>query len=347
MSCKLKIFTLTQFLTPSFRGSVFPLLFDLVFLENVEINEYYELEHSLKVCDIMVMPIELEKFMKYKSEFDQFLTDVRTNNKVLWYYIAGDSFKKYDIELGYEFRLSGFKSNLRKNTFIMPSFIDDIYKKYHGPKFKVLPKTNMPKIGFVGQADASIFTYLKHFLRVFELKISKIFDYTQGYNYDGHPAIIRRFEYLKMLENDSRVDTSIIYRKKYRAGVHSKNDIERTEDTFYENIINNLFTFCYRGAGNFSVRFYEVLSLGRIPILINTDCMLPFDDTINWNDHALILDENDDIVSKIIEFYNKVTEEDISEIQARNRMLWVSKLERISYFKNIHDIMIDKDHFNC
>lgn len=36
-----------------------------------------------------------------------------------------------------------------------------------------------------------------------------------------------------------------------------------------------LFCLCQRGVGNFSDRLYEALMMGRIPIIVNTDCVIP------------------------------------------------------------------------
>ena len=46
-------------------------------------------------------------------------------------------------------------------------------------------------------------------------------------------------------------------------------------------INGNLFTLCYRGRGNFSVRFYETLMRGRIPIQINSSSIFPYEDEID------------------------------------------------------------------
>ena len=51
---------------------------------------------------------------------------------------------------------------------------------------------------------------------------------------------------------------------------------------FIDNIIIGDYTFCYRGTSKLFFRFYETLCLGRIPLFIDTDCKLPFDDTIDW-----------------------------------------------------------------
>ena len=60
-----------------------------------------------------------------------------------------------------------------------------------------------------------------------------------------------------------------------------------------ENLKRNLFHLCHRGGGNYSYRFYEILMMGRIPIFINTECVLPFEDKIKLEDISILIDEKD------------------------------------------------------
>lgn len=61
---------------------------------------------------------------------------------------------------------------------------------------------------------------------------------------------------------------------------------------FQENLSRNQFTVASRGAGNFSMRFYQSLAAGRIPVLVDTDMVLPFADRIPWR--KLIVFEPDE-----------------------------------------------------
>lgn len=66
-----------------------------------------------------------------------------------------------------------------------------------------------------------------------------------------------------------------------------------TKKQFHENLLNNQFILCVRGAGNFSYRFYESLSFARIPILIDTDVQLPFENCIDWSRHIIKIKEEE------------------------------------------------------
>lgn len=81
---------------------------------------------------------------------------------------------------------------------------------------------------------------------------------------------------------------------------------------FRENMASCEFNLCPRGNGNFSMRLYQTLSAGRIPIIVQTEAYLPWEESIPWSDIAVIVHETDNIVEKIIEFW---LSHDIEKVQ--------------------------------
>lgn len=81
------------------------------------------------------------------------------------------------------------------------------------------------------------------------------------------------------------------------------------------NLLANRYALCIRGVGNFSYRFYEALSFGRIPILIDTDIALPFANIIDWNKHIIFIKEKD------IKNLPKLLKED-NRCMIKNRKMW-------------------------
>lgn len=72
----------------------------------------------------------------------------------------------------------------------------------------------------------------------------------------------------------------------------------------YKNIINrSTFTIAPRGYGYTSFRLYEAINANSIPIYIwENKISLPFQDKINWNDFAIIVNSND--IAKLPEILN-------------------------------------------
>ena len=104
---------------------------------------------------------------------------------------------------------------------------------------------------------------------------------------------------------------------------------------FYQNIVDSDYVVCVRGAGNFSVRFYETLAMGRIPVFVNTDCLLPLSDKINWKKHVVWVEEKEIpiINKKIVDFHNSLSIKDFKELQLANRTLWLESLTLGGFFK--------------
>ena len=111
----------------------------------------------------------------------------------------------------------------------------------------------------------------------------------------------------------------------------------------YNNIQNNMFTLCSRGAGNHSMRLYEVLSMGRIPIQVDTDCVYPFEGKIDWSDHCVMVPEKDinNIGDHVMDFYNSKSSGDLLNMQKNNRKIWEEYLSPLGFMKNVKEYFHD------
>lgn len=139
---------------------------------------------------------------------------------------------------------------------------------------------------------------------------------------------------LELIKKNKYISSDFIIRKGFWAkGIDESIAIQE----FNENLKNNLFNFTSRGNGNFSYRFYQILSMGRIPILFDTDTELPFSNEIDYKNHCVIVKfENINRISeKILDFYNNRTKEELYELQINNRKLYVEYLSPNGFLKNI------------
>ena len=110
---------------------------------------------------------------------------------------------------------------------------------------------------------------------------------------------------------------------------------------FHKNIKNNLYGLCVRGGGNFSFRLGEVLMMGRIPILIDTDCILPFPDLIPYDTNfiRIPIEKIDDMVNIIEKYHESHTEEELMQIQKENRLIWETYYVPSNAFTHIKSII--------
>lgn len=121
----------------------------------------------------------------------------------------------------------------------------------------------------------------------------------------------KRMETLNALSASPDIETAFILRDQFMGGL-----TQQSKDEFYINMMNSHFNVCNRGAGNFSIRFYETLAAGRIPVLLDTDIVLPAGAT----NCVVIAKNNAEIVSKILEFWKQGN---IEKRQQQCYQLWL------------------------
>ncbi|MWB94526.1 hypothetical protein GON26_09130 [Flavobacterium sp. GA093] len=306
-------------------------------MPNDNLLNKYQIFSTVEECDIAIVPVDIGYFYTNKNQgkLDNFINKALALGKKVWVYSGGDYGKSLESSV-HTFRMSGFDSKMNQQTFIMPSFIGDPYVKL-SKNFHTIAKLEQPQIGFVGHASNSLSKKIKEISMYLNYNFKRWTKKTATDYYNFYPSSIKRFQLLAILKKNPDLKTNFIFRNKYRAGIKSLQQKNKTTIEFLENIEKNPYTFCLRGAGNFSVRFYETLAMGRIPFVIDTDFRLPLSDTINWKKHCVIAKEQE-MVDTIIDFHQNISPEDFELMQINNQKLWKEYLEREAYFLKIHSV---------
>ncbi|QZK89641.1 glycosyltransferase family 47 protein [Flavobacterium sp. CHNK8] len=330
----LKIYTNHLFITPENRKEVFPLLFDLCYTENSILHTLYEFVSTLEACDVAIVPVNLRRFGT-RNDLNQFISEAQKRRKIVWLYSGGDFGLTLDSAVQV-FRNGGFHSKLPRATFILPSFINDPFQN-KDQVVAAIPKTALPQIGFVGHAANSITKQLKELIGYCKNNLDIILKREQADFQKFYPSSTKRYHFLKQLSKSEKVGTNFILRKNYSAGAKTVQDKAIARKEFFYNIAANPYTFCMRGAGNFSVRFYETLAMGRIPVVVNTDIRLPLVDQIDWSKHCVMVSE-ENMIQELVAFHKAISPEGFIQMQIANRNLWLNFLEREAYFRTIYRV---------
>ena len=76
--------------------------------------------------------------------------------------------------------------------------------------------------------------------------------------------------------------------------------------------------------------------MGRIPVFVNTDCLLPLPKTIDWKKHVVWVeyDEIEELDKRILSFHKKLNTEKLNKLFNDNRKLWEDKLTLKKFFDN-------------
>jgi hypothetical protein len=110
-----------------------------------------------------------------------------------------------------------------------------------------------------------------------------------------------RKKLISTFENSSLVNCRFVKRNAFWGG--KPQDAGLMTD-FWNNMLQNQFALAPRGGGNFSMRFYQALSVGRIPVLINTNMTLPFSNLIPWKDFIVFEKNEKQCVRRLREIFD-------------------------------------------
>ena len=334
----------------SSRGQLFPLLKPFIkgdgFTDAQRIELYgvsekdFDIIDDIEEADIAILTMAWNYYVKNNktNKAISFVNECRIKGKKVLAWNSGDhGVRTPSLSNLIVLRESGYRSKFSTNEYTLPSFINDPIKKYYNTdKPYIIPYSPKPLIGFCGQAQLSRTRAVKEYFNIFRRNLKYHARLTKEEPEELLPTTYLRASILDRLKKSDLVDTNFILREKYRAGVTKNKDSHSTTLEFYDNLKASPYIVCVRGGGNFSVRFYEAMAMGRIPVFVNTDCSLPFYDDVDWKKHVVWVEYKDrqNVAQKVSDFHKGLTEKEFIELQHANRKLWEDRLTLGGYFKN-------------
>jgi hypothetical protein len=307
---------------------------------NITLN----LTDDMEQCDFCVLPFTWNQYLDSGSRdaVIAFADSARRINKHIIIWCTGDYEMVIPIVNSIQFQNGLHRTRKRapEFSFEVPAFWPDYLAIYFGGQMKPRKKRDRPSVGFCGQATAPSFKIAFWTMR----SITQRLGYLAGRaSYVPQPVrqpVLLRKRVIEILSGNSFIDADFIIRDRYRAGIKSKADrsdpFHPTKVEFVNNISGNDYTVCVRGGGNFSVRLYETLSCGRIPIIVDTDCRLPYDFLLDWKQYCIWVDYRDvnQIADIVLDFHTSLSNEDFAELQVGCRQLWSEWLSSTGFFQH-------------
>lgn len=118
---------------------------------------------------------------------------------------------------------------------------------------------------------------------------------------------------------------NVVYSKSQNSNgdLNENNDTKKSTINYNNILINSRFSLCPSGSGPNSIRFWESLAVGSIPILLSDTLELPKNKL--WKNAIVIIKEKD--VSKIEEVLNNISFE-------KEKIMRVNCLKIYNHFKN-------------
>lgn len=266
------------------------------------------------------------------------------------FYYGDRSHLESPIQCDLVFRNSLYSSTRKPSDFAYPAWSVDFTEKYfngHLPIRQKHPKPIVGFCGFIGKDDINF--HAKRFLYQVHKLLGKE-TFPPKYRFPLIPPQYRlpllhfqgslvRKRAVSTFSKSPLVETNFVFRD--QMGLFSQPDAPSREafrSVFVTNMQESDYILCCRGYGNYSFRFYETLSCGRIPIFIDTDCVLPFDFEIDWKKYCVWLTESEIpmIAEKVAEFHEKLSPQEFIDLQHECRKIWQERLSPEGFFANLY-----------
>jgi len=317
-------------------------------------------ETSLDACDVILIPVfhtdahqpddvKIQHFSRICKQADQLSklsrkpVLVHSNTKDII-----DTRKQAYLPLDNFFYLSpNIRHSIAPDNYLSkPYFIPDYVEYFYAGAVQPHEWTPQPKVGFVGVAapfgqHRPTKTWFVDWIRFFATWLNRIgIDTDRLCDQVGtNMKHAYRTRVLWELMRSPMIDRDILFRctsgtvdKQYwRAAMTSPYHLE-----YFSNLINNVYIPCCRGTENYSIRFYEALAFGRVPVLVNSDLRLPLSNLIDYEKHCCLIDKKDiHRVSDILVQFHESKKSCLRELQVINRSIWKEYLSIESFYKFI------------
>lgn len=276
-------------------------------------------------ADYLCIPHNYNYIKKNVEYIASFAELSQTYSKKILIFFPGDSDEEILIPNSIIFRNSQYGYKKQDNEIIMPGYAVDLGRKYGLLERK---KGEVPVVGFCGWANyRTLHEWLSY--AIYNIMESLV----------GHPVhkkgLYFRRQALQFLKKQG-IASNFLIRSSY--SMNSKTltvDPIQARNEYVENIKNSDYTLAPKGDGNFSVRFYESLSLGRIPLLIDTNCPLPLEKDIDYSHYILKVNYKDvpHIGEIVKDHFDDIQSESYFEKQKALRGLFEHKLKIDVFFR--------------
>ena len=255
------------------------------------------------------------------------------NNKKVVAFWHGDSDEHVDRDNLILFRTCQYGYKKRDNEVMIPPYAVDLLETDPDVRSK---KSDKPIIGFCGWARYKnlknlIGTLIKNsIVQIVSIASPKLSARRKGISF--------RMDAIKILQKSKLTDANFVIRSSYSGHKETISmDPKKAREEYIENILGSDLSLVIKGDGNYSYRFYEALSLGRVPLFVDTDCVLPFESKIDYSEFILKVNHRDikNIDKIAADFWSNLSDGDFKKMQQKAREVYEKYLSVPAFLRYI------------
>ncbi len=281
-------------------------------------QQHFQIVNRLSEADVVLCAYDISEHPAAAWEVSE---AARANQKSAFFHSQSDDIRPTRAVHGLVYRSSVKGKSRKSHERIATGCVPDLTLERPAHMAQWTAWTDRPTLGFMGHVTNG-FRSLGY--------IRKGWQHFHGFRL--------RDRVLRAFENSELAVTSFTRRSTNLgpplAGI-TGDDLRRAmREAYVESVFSSSYSLCVRGAGNWSYRFFEALSAGRIPVLIDTDCALPLEETVPWDQHIcrIPFKSLNDAPRILAEFHESLQPEGLAEMQIANRKLWRDQLAPEKFF---------------
>lgn len=276
---------------------------------------YYELA-PLAEADMILMPYSHNHATLFAPEvLGACVALSEKTRKPLLIDGVGDIERPVTTSNTYVIRYGGYRFEKRPNEIHIPPYADDLLAEYKNGQLQIRHKSEKPSISFAGWGKLTPLQTLRAVYKELPDRIRSVFDSRYGAKKKG---VFFRQAAVSCINKSTELDAHFLVRTSYSGNSQTaEKSQEELRREFVENLLSSDYALDVRGDANASIRLFEILSLGRIPVIVDTERNLPFSDVVEYTKFSLIVDFTDlhNLPHRVAEFNRSLTDEQFVAMQ--------------------------------
>ncbi len=299
-------------------------------------TKYYTLVDDIQKADMVLAPYRHNWLLKFDRAL---LGECMRTAKEHGLPLLIDGLADIEYPVGeknvFILRCGGHRFKPEPNSIHIPLATDDLLERTRGGNLMIRKKKEGKlSIGFAGWTKMSLKQRVLTVIKELPITVHSLFDekYTAC-----HKGILWRQKIIKILQESPYVTFNLRARSSFSANPKTaEGDMEILREEMVDTILQSDYAFDIRGDGNNSARLFEILSLGRIPVILDTERNFPFKDKIDYSSFSVIVDFRDahKLPEIVADFHKNISPERYEEMQrnARNAFVNYFRIDAIMRF---------------
>lgn len=286
----------------------------------------YRITETIQEADMVLAPYRHNWLLKHdQALLEECAETARHAGLPLLIDGMGDVEYPLTFENAYILRIGGYRFIPEKGRIIVPPSSDDLLERVCDGQLQVRVKQEgeRPVVGFAGWSKLSLKQRVRTLAKEAPMRLRGFFDS----NYRAmEKGVFWRERALAELKRSPRVTLNLRKRDTFSGSSKTAlGDMRTLRKEFVDTVLASDYALDVRGDANAATRLFEILSLGRIPVIVDTERNFPFSDAVNYRDFCLFVDFRDikhlpDIVA---DFHTNVSPEQFESMQRKAREAFV------------------------